>query len=79
MTFHVSRMYGLSIYDTDGEFLGKAYDLILNMETGEVVRITTEPLRSMNASKEELTRTLQKKSILYKRVRSVKDIIVVGK
>ena len=79
MSFLVSRMYGLNIYDDSGVFIGKAYDLILNMETGEVIRITTEPLKNISGSKNDLVKTLQKKSILYKRVKSVRDIIVVGK
>ena len=79
MTFQVSKIYGLSIYDDNGTFIGKAFDLVLNMETGEVIRITTEPLKNISGSKEDWVKTLQKKSILYKRVKSVRDIIVVGK
>lgn len=79
MSIRVSNIYGLNIYDDRGALIGKAYDLILNMEKGEVVRITTEPLKSMGKSKEEMTKLLQQKSILFKRVRSIRDIIVVGK
>ena len=79
MSFPISKMYGLSIYDENGGFIGKAYDLILNLETGEVVRITTEPLKSISSTKDELTKTLQKNSIMFKRVKSVRDIIVVGR
>lgn len=79
MTVRISKLYGLNIYNENGLFLGKAYDFILNLENGEIVRVTTEPLKSISASKEELTKLLQKKSILYKRIKSVKDIIVVGK
>ena len=79
MSVRVSKIYGLNIYDDKGALLGKAYDLILNIEKGEVVRITTEPLKSMGKSKEEMTKILQKKSILFKRVKSIGDIVVVGK
>ena len=79
MTVRASKMYGMSIYDESGEYIGKAYDLILNYETGEIVRITTEPLKSISFTKSEVTKTLQKKSIMYKRVKSVKDIIVIGR
>lgn len=79
MTVLVSKMYGLSIFDDNGLLLGKTFDLILNLEKGEVVRITTEPLKSISGSKEELTKLLQQKSILFRRVKSIKDIIVVGK
>ena len=79
MSIRVSKIYGLSIYDSKGVLLGKAYDLILNLEKGEVVRITTEPLKSMGKSKEEMTKILQKKSILFKRVKTIRDIVVVEK
>ncbi len=73
-----SKMYGLDIYDTDGAYLGKVNDLILNLEKGEIVRITTEPLRGQ-LTKEELPKVLQEKSILYKRVTSVGDIMLITK
>ena len=72
-------MYGLGIYDDNGAYLGKAFDLILDMESGDVIRITTEPLRDITNTKEDINKVLQQKSILFKRVKSIKDIIVVGK
>ncbi len=78
MTIRASKMYGLDIYDASGKYLGKVNDLILNLETGEVVRITTEPLRA-SLTKEELPKILKQKSILYKRVKAVRDIVIVGK
>ncbi len=79
MSFLLSKMYGLNIYDDNGRYLGKVYDVILNVETGDVVRITTEPLKKITTSREELVKTLQKKSIMFKRVKSVGDILIVGK
>lgn len=79
MTVRISKIYGLNIFDDNGLLLGKAFDLILNLEKGEVVRITTEPLKSISGSKEELTKLLQQKSILFRRVRSIKDIIVAAR
>lgn len=78
MAIRASKLYGLDIYDTDGGYIGKASDLILNLEKGEVVRLTTEPLKS-SLTKEELPEIIQKKSVLYRRVTSVKDILIVGK
>jgi len=77
MSYAISKMYGLGIYDTNGAYLGRANDFIIDLEKGEVIRITTEPIRSLANSKTDATKILQKKSVLYKRVRSVKDIIVV--
>ena len=73
-----SRLYGLDIYDADGGYIGKVNDLIINLEKGEIVRVTTEPLRA-NLTKDELPEILQKKSVLYKRVSSAKDILIVNK
>ena len=78
MGIRASKLYGLDIYDTDGGYVGKASDLIVNLEKGEVVRITTEPLKS-SLTKEDLPEIIQKKSVLYRRVTSAKDILIVGK
>ena len=78
MSVRVSEMYGLEIYDSDGAYVGKAHDLLLNMEKGEVVRITTEPLGRIK-SPEKIPEIIQKKSILYSKVKSVRDIIVLGR
>ncbi len=78
MAIRASKLYGLDIYDSDGRYLGKVNDLILNLETGEVVRLTTEPLKA-NITKEELPKLLKRKSVMYKRVKAVRDILIVGK
>lgn len=72
-----SELYGLDIYDEGGRHIGKVFDLIINLEKGEIVRITTEPLRRV--SRELAAEILRKKSILYKRVKSVGDIVIVGR
>ena len=73
-----SRLYGLDIYDSNGGHLGKVHDLVLNLEAGEVVRLTTEPLHS-RLSKEKIPEIIQNKSILYKRVNSARDILIVNR
>jgi len=73
-----SKYYGLDIYDSNGGYLGKVHDLILNLEAGEVVRLTTEPLHS-RLSREKIPDIIQKKSILYKRVNSARDILIVNR
>ena len=78
MSVRVSEMYGLEIYDSDGVYVGKAHDLLLNLEKGEVVRITTEPLGRIRDA-DKIPEIIQKKSILYSRVRTVRDIIVLGR
>lgn len=75
--FHISELYGIDIYTDDGKYIGKANDVILNLEKGNIVRVTTEPLRFV--SKDRAKNILKEKSILYKNVKSVGDIMIVSK
>lgn len=76
MTTKLSRMYGMDIFTDSGKFLGNAQDFIIDIEAGEVARILIEQLP---ASKEEAKKVLREKSVLYKNVKSVEDVIVVTK
>lgn len=76
MTTKLSRMYGMDIFTDSGKFIGNAQDFILDTESGEVVRVLLEPLP---ASKEDAKRVLREKSVMYKNVKSVEDVIVVAK
>ncbi len=76
MSVEISGVYGKPIYDTKGRYIGKVNDLILDMEDGKVVRITTKELKRLS-SKEELSKTLKDNSVLYDRVESVSDIVLV--
>lgn len=78
MAIKISEMYGKDIYDTEGEYVGKANDLILDTEEGRAVRVTTEELNKLS-SKEELSQTLKDNSVLYDRVKSISDIVLVSK
>ncbi len=78
MSIEISEIYGKDIYDTKGEYIGEANDLILDTEEGKAVRITTEELNRLS-SKQELSNTLKDNSVLYDRVESVSDIILVGR
>ena len=77
MVMKASRIYGMDIYTDGGKFLGRVQDVVIDLERGEVVRLTMEPLSSI--SKEEATRILREKSVLYKSVKSVEDVVVVAK
>lgn len=76
MTTKLSRMYGMDIFTDSGRFLGNAQDFILDAESGEVSRVLIEQLPK---GKDEAKRALREKSILYKNVKSVEDVIVVTK
>ncbi len=77
MAIELSRMFGMDIYTTDAEYVGKAYDFIIDLEEGKIFKITLEPFRL--TSKHDIVQILKKKSINYDRVVAVKDIILIGK
>ena len=62
MGIKLSKIYGLDIYTDNGKFLGRVRDLIIDLEKGEVVRITLEPLNFL-VSKDEALRILKEKSL----------------
>ncbi len=78
MSVRISEMYGREIYDTNGAYVGKAHDIIVNLEAGVVVRIMTEPLGRIRTT-ENLEQIIKKKSILFSKVKNVQDIIVIEK
>jgi len=75
MTMRLSRLYGMDIYSDAGKYLGRVIDLILDLEKGEVVRMTMQPLTTV--SREEARKILREASVLYKNVKSVEDVVVV--
>jgi len=65
----------MDIYSDAGKYLGRVIDLILDLEKGEVVRMTMQPLTTV--SREEARKILREASVLYKNVKSVEDVVVV--
>jgi len=76
MSTKLSRLYGMDIFTDAGKFIGNAQDFIVDLEGGEVSRILIEALPM---GKDDAKRALREKSILYKNVKSVEDVIVVSK
>ena len=74
VTMKISELYGMDVFTDSGKFLGTAQDFIVDLESGAVIRILLEPLPS---NKEQAKVVLREKSILYKNVKSVEDVIVV--
>lgn len=77
MSVKVSKIYGMDIYTDGGKFLGRVQDILIDLEQGKIVRIVMEPLS--NVSRDEAKRILRERSVLYNSVRSVEDVVVVGK
>ncbi|MEM4367040.1 MAG: PRC-barrel domain-containing protein [Candidatus Anstonellales archaeon] len=76
MTVRLSKLYGMDVFTDGGKFLGTAQDFILDIESGEVTRILLEQLPT---SKEKARDVIKEKSVIYKNVKSVEDVIVVTK
>jgi sporulation protein YlmC with PRC-barrel domain len=66
----------MDVYDIEAGYKGKVYDIIINLEKGKLETITTEPLKVK--TKSDAKKILSEKSIPYRNVKSVKDIIIVS-
>lgn len=77
MTIELSRMFGMDIYTTEAEYVGKAYDFLIDLEEGKIFKITLEPFRL--TSRQDVVQILKKKSVDYSKVVAVKDIILINK
>src|SRR3989338_8271659 len=76
MTTRLSKLFGMDIYTTDGEYKGKVFDLVINLEKGKIETITTEALKAR--TKQEAKKIISEKSVPYNRVRAFKASVVVG-
>lgn len=76
MAMKISDLYGMDVFTDTGKFLGTVQDLIIDVERGEITRLLLEPLPT---SKERALQVIKEKSVLYKNVKSVEDVIVIGK
>lgn len=76
MALNIADLYGMDIFTTSGKFVGKVQDVIVDLEKGEIIRISLEQL-SVASSREEARQVLKDKSILYKNVKSVGDVVIV--
>lgn len=75
MSMELSKLFGMDIYSIDAEYVGKAYDFVIDLEQGRVSKITLEPFKV--SSKKEAVNILKKKSVPYETVVAVKDIILI--
>lgn len=71
----LSELFGRDIFTQTGEYKGKVYDIVVNLETGRMETITTAPLKVK--TKQEAKKIISDKSIPYKNIIAVKDIIIV--
>ncbi len=72
----VSEIYSLDIYSDNGQYLGEVRDAIVDLEKGEVSRILMEEWK--NAGEDEVRRMLQQKSILFRNIKNIGDVVLVS-
>ncbi len=71
----ISEIYRMDIYSDDGQYVGDVQDVIIDLEKGEISRLLMTPWKS---AKTDATTMLKKKSILYKSVKNVGDVVLVS-
>jgi sporulation protein YlmC with PRC-barrel domain len=71
----ITEVYNLDIYSDNGQYLGEVRDAIVDLEKGEVSRLLMEEWR--NSDRVEAKRLLQNKSILFKNIRNIGDVVLV--
>ncbi|MFH1834818.1 MAG: PRC-barrel domain-containing protein [Methanobacteriota archaeon] len=79
MSKRLSELYGMDIYTQKANYVGRVEDVILNLEKGDIMRLSLKPLRGDLNSGEDVKRILQQESIPYNEVIEVGDIILVEK
>ena len=79
MSKRLSELYGMDVYTEKAEYVGKVEDVILNLENGEVMRLSLKSLRARTLPSTEVKRILQKDSIGYNDVVRVGDIVICTK
>ncbi len=72
----ISELYNMDIYSDGGQYLGEVRDAIIDLEKGEVSRLLMEEWH--NANKDEVKRLLQQKSIIFKNIKSIEDVVLVS-
>ena len=71
----ISEIYGMDVYADNGQYLGEVRDAIIDLEKGEVGRILMEEWK--NIDRAETRKMLQNKSVLFKNVRNIGDVVLV--
>ena len=71
----ITEIYNLDIYGDNGQYLGEVRDAIVDLEKGEVSRLLMEEWR--NADRVESKRLLSNRSILFKNIRNIGDVVLV--
>ncbi|MGC8572367.1 MAG: PRC-barrel domain-containing protein [Candidatus Micrarchaeia archaeon] len=72
----LSEIYNMDIYSDGGQYVGEVKDVILDLEKSCVSRLLMDEWKNMD--KEAAKKVLQQKSILFKNVKNVGDVVLVS-
>lgn len=76
MSKRLSQLYGVDIYSDKAEYVGKVQDVILNLEDGEVMRLSLKSFKANTLPRDDVRKILQEESIGYHDIIKVGDIII---
>lgn len=71
----ISEIYNMDVYADNGQYLGEVLDAIVDLEKGEISRLLMEEWRSLDRA--ETKKIIQNKSVLFKSVRNIGDVVLV--
>lgn len=71
----ISDIYHMDIYSDNGQYLGDVQDVVVDLERGEISRLL---MVSWKNARSDMKNLLKQKSILYKNVRNVGDVVLVS-
>jgi len=69
----------MDIYTEQAEYVGRVEDIILNLEKGEIMRLTLKSFKARRLPSEEVRKILQEESIGYPEIVRVGDIMICKK
>ncbi len=72
----ISEIYSMDIYSDSGQYLGEVRDAIVDLERGEVSRLLMQEWK--NSDRAEVKKVLQQKSVLFKNVKNIGDVVLVA-
>ena len=72
----ISTVYNMDIYSDAGQYLGEVRDAIVDLERGEVSRLLMVEWK--NSDREEVKKVLQQKSVLFKNIKNIGDVVLVS-
>ena len=77
MAILLSELYGKQIISNTGKKIGFVEDIVLNFENGSVSSLLLTKIDDLTRS-QNTARMLANNSVLYERVKSVSETIIVG-